>query len=383
MGLGHIRRNLLVARALADSHLDVDILLISGAREVGGFSLPPGVDCLVLPSLYKEKGGSYRSRHLGLSLQEVVSLRSKILFAAVADFSPDILIADNVARGAMGELIPVLDCLQSQIGTRCVLGLRDLHDSPDTVADEWRKGKIADVLRDYYQQIWIYGDAAVYDPVKEYCFPADIADKVRFLGYFDQRKRLVQAPGGQQDCARQPYILCMVGGGQDGAQLAETFVRARLPHGMQGVLLCGPHMDPAVRLGLHQSALSTDRLEVLDFIPEPARLIEAAAAVVCMGGYNSVCEVMSFDKRALIVPRVQPRQEQLIRAQRLSDLGLVEMLSPDRLSPGLLGERLEQLLTRPLQGVHRRIDFGAIDKLPGVLEQLLCVPSIQPLSVSC
>ena len=48
-----------------------------------------------------------------------------------------------------------------------------------------------------------------------------------------------------------------------------------------------------------------------------------------MGGYNTFCEVLSLNKRALIVPRTEPRLEQFIRASRAADLGLVSMLSDD------------------------------------------------------
>ena len=48
-----------------------------------------------------------------------------------------------------------------------------------------------------------------------------------------------------------------------------------------------------------------------------------------MGGYNTYCEILSFDKPALIVPRVQPREEQLIRARRAAELGLIDMLLPE------------------------------------------------------
>lgn len=40
MGLGHIRRNLRLAQGLSESDLPIDVLLITGARESGGFSLP-------------------------------------------------------------------------------------------------------------------------------------------------------------------------------------------------------------------------------------------------------------------------------------------------------------------------------------------------------
>jgi predicted glycosyltransferase len=48
-----------------------------------------------------------------------------------------------------------------------------------------------------------------------------------------------------------------------------------------------------------------------------------------MGGYNTFCEILSFDKRAVIVPRTQPRMEQFIRAKRAEELGLSAMLEDD------------------------------------------------------
>lgn len=49
-----------------------------------------------------------------------------------------------------------------------------------------------------------------------------------------------------------------------------------------------------------------------------------------MGGYNTFCEVLSFDQRAVIVPRTVPRLEQWIRASRAEELGLVRMLDNGR-----------------------------------------------------
>ncbi len=72
-------------------------------------------------------------------------------------------------------------------------------------------------------------------------------------------------------------------------------------------------------------------------------LIAGAKAVVAMGGYNTYCEILSFDKPALIVPRVAPREEQLIRAQRASELGLIEMLLPEEAEDPL---RLAEVLKR-------------------------------------
>ena len=57
--------------------------------------------------------------------------------------------------------------------------------------------------------------------------------------------------------------------------------------------------------------------------------MERAVGVVAMGGYNTFCEILSFDKRALIVPRTKPRMEQYIRAARGQELGLCRVLVED------------------------------------------------------
>src|SRR5262245_35394626 len=44
MGIGHVRRNLLIAQALTAPPVSATVLLVAGAREAGAFSLPPDVD---------------------------------------------------------------------------------------------------------------------------------------------------------------------------------------------------------------------------------------------------------------------------------------------------------------------------------------------------
>ena len=179
MGLGHARRNLLLAQALSGSGRQVDILLITGNRETSAFPMPPGTDCLTIPAIHKASDGSYRARRLDMSLQELIVMRGNLIRTALESFQPDVFVVDNVPRGAVRELDPALQALRQSGRTQCVLGLRDILDAPAVVKREWGKAANYDAIRQYFDQIWVFGDPAVYDPVAEYNFPADVAAKVR------------------------------------------------------------------------------------------------------------------------------------------------------------------------------------------------------------
>jgi predicted glycosyltransferase len=379
MGLGHLRRNLLSAHALACSALRAISLLVAGIREATAFPLPPRADCLTLPSLRKDTRGQYQSRSLDVSLKDVIAVRSGVICAAIDAFEPDVMIVDNVPRGAMQELDATLRRLRARGRTKCVLGLRDVLDEPSTVRREWAKASNEEAIKDYYDEIWAYGDPDVYDVVRECQFSPEIAAKVRFAGYLDQRVRLaLTSDSGIRSSSElglptEKFVLCSVGGGQDGASLAEAFAQAELPGDTSGVILTGPFIPADLRTRLSKIAGANPRMRVIEFSQEPVRLVRDAQRVIIMGGYNSVCEALSFEKPALIVPRVKPRMEQMIRAQALRALGLVDVLQPDRLTPQALTQWLGE--ERPSPQVHGRINFNGLFTMPILLARLLPSPS--------
>ena len=377
MGLGHMRRNLLLAQALRHPPTRAVVLMIAGAREATLVAAADGVDCVTLPALQKDQDGHYHPRHLGVSLPELVALRARTASAALETFDPDVLIVDNVPRGALRELDPVLETLRARRHTRLVLGLRDVLDDPATLQREWSCAKNQDAVRRYYDAVWVYGDPAVYDTVREYAFDPDIAAKVRYTGYLDRRSRLTRPiprngdPVAALGLPPGRLALCLVGGGQDGAELAEAFVNAELPADTNGVVVVGPYMPAEIRQRLsRRAACQPRRRRVVSFMREPTRILQYADDVVSMGGYNTVCEVLSFAKHSLIVPRVRPRREQLIRAERLHALGLVDLIHPGDLSPDALSAWLAQQ-TRPPRPARERVDLEGLHRVPRLLEALL------------
>jgi predicted glycosyltransferase len=379
MGLGHLRRNLLVADALASSPLRPIPLLIAGVREATAFAMPPGTDCLILPALRKSSTGLYEARSLDVSIADIIALRARVIRGALEAFEPDVLIVDNVPRGALRELESALQHLRKAGRTRCVLGLRDVIDEPAAVKIEWSRLDNEDAIRDFYDEVWAYSDPTVYNLVREYRFSEELASKVRFTGYLDQRARFGLfneddvCPLAAHGLRAGEYVLCTLGGGQDGASLAEAFALAELPADMAGVILTGPYMPKDFLSRLRWLASANARMQVLEFFAEPAHFMRGAAKVIMMGGYNSACEALSFEKPMLIAPRVKPRQEQMIRAQALRAMGLADLLWPEQLCPDALSRWLSQDQPRP--EVHGRIDFNGLSVLTAMFERLASGPT--------
>lgn len=375
VGLGHMRRNLLLAQALASSDLTPAILMIAGNSHANAFAAPAGVDSITLPALHKDAEGRYGVGALPVSLQRLITLRARTILAGLEALDPDLVIVDKVPRGALGELMPALAALKARGRARFVLGLRDILDEPEVVRREWEEAQNERAILEYYDAVWVYGDRKVYDLAHEYGFGQEVCSRLIYTGYLDQRLRLETPEQGSASSAADadlppgPQILCTVGGGQDGGSVARAFAAAELPEGANGVVLTGPFMPRPTLQHLRRAVQTRDRLFLLEFVTEGARLVDRAERVVTMGGYNTIAEVLSFGKPALVIPRVSPRREQLIRAERLHWLGLVDVLHPERLTPEAISEWLAQ--RRIVPEVRSAIDLDGLSRVPILAQRLL------------
>ncbi len=375
-GLGHIRRNLAIAGALAatgPTEPVPEILLVTGAPATATLLAPPGGDFLILPALGKDLDGTYRARTLAAPLAALIELRSRILLAALTTFDPDLLIVDKVPRGAAGELEPALAALRTMGRARCVLGLRDILDAAGPARRQWRQDRANEAVAHYYDAVWVYGDPHVFDPVAEYAMAPVVAGRTTYTGYLGHGRPAVAAVAHPE--VLPPYDLCLVGGGQDGLGLAHSFVQARLPRGHVGVVVAGPYMAAEDRHALDRLAGDRADMSVLGSVDDAERLTAGATSVVAMGGYNTICEILAQGSRALIVPRTRPRTEQLVRAERLAARGLVEMMHPDHLTPRHLGNWLGAGGDRR-SDVASGIDLHGLARIPALADSLLGAPTM-------
>lgn len=379
LGFGHLRRNMLLASAIRDCGHAPEVLLVAGMREAGAFTLPQGVDCLTLPAYAKASDGTYHARDLGIGVAALCDMRAATIRAAVKNFQPDLMIVDNVPRGAQYELGPTLQALKRSGRTRIVLGLRDIIDRPAVMRQQWLRQRNFEALHDYYDGIWIYGDPGFFPTAEEYGLGPDLARRVTYTGYLDQRARVsLEAPGADPlevtGGDRRPFVLCQVGGGRDGMALCTAFAGAPMPAGHQGILITGTQMAPEAQARIAALARGRSDLTVVDFVAEPVGLASRAAALVAMCGYNTACEMMSFGRPSLVVPRIRPRAEQLIRAERMRDRGIADMIYPDRLSAPALGDWLATTVTPgavtrgPVPGA---VDLGGLARVTAMAARML------------
>jgi predicted glycosyltransferase len=113
---------------------------------------------------------------------------------------------------------------------------------------------------------------------------------------------------------------------------------------VHSLLISGPEMRAGQRQRLAEAAARQPRVIVREFTDDFMSYLNAADVVISMGGYNTVCEILSGCKRALVVPRVSPVQEQWLRAERMARLQLFKTLHPDRLTAEALSRELLDLL---------------------------------------
>jgi predicted glycosyltransferase len=343
-GLGNIRRMLEVARHMVQTSSQVSILVITGSPMLHAFRMPARIDYLKLPCLSRNVDGHYGARFLDLSLHDTVRLRANVIRSAIADFRPDLILVDKKPFGVEDELSGALVDMQSNARRpKLVLLLRDILDSNEATTRVWRKNGYFEAIEAYYDQVLVVGTPQIFDLRREYQFPPFAAAKVQFCGYIarepgrkprDEMRRQLGVLG------RGPLVLVTPGGGEDGFSLVATTLEAlaSLPPVQcpRAHIVCGPEMNEDQRSAVHLAAQSLPQVSVQDFSDDMMSLMAAADVVLAMGGYNTVCELLTLRKRALLVPRVKPGLEQLIRAECMASIGLVRMLHPDALSPAAL-----------------------------------------------
>ena len=357
-GLGHLRRCRAIAHAIVDRYKGVSVLILSGSPIIGSFDFLPRVDFVRIPGVVKLHNGEYQSLGLHIDLDQTMAIRAAIIKQTAESFRPDLFLVDKEPLGLKGEVLPTLNLLKGR-GTRLVLGLRDIMDEPALLLREWKRKKVLPALEHLYDEIWVYGLAHFADPLQGVACPAAVRSKMIYTGYL--RRAVPSLKKTEPPARRGPYVLVTVGGGDDGMAVLDWVLAAyerdpRIP--LAAVIVTGPFMAPEQQRHFRERAEKIKRIEMITFDAHLELLMERAVGVVSMAGYNTFCEILSLDKRAILIPRVLPRREQVMRANRAASLELAQMLDPEGPhDPALMMAALRNLHAQPLPSERRSEDM--------------------------
>jgi predicted glycosyltransferase len=266
-----------------------------------------------------------------------------------------LFIVDKEPLGLKKEVLPTLEWIRRCLpGARTILGLRDIMDDATVVKKDWEEKGIYESLDRLYTEIWIYGIRDFYDPVREYGIPESISSKVRFTGYIPRR---VPNPEAVLKFRRElkvsddeKLVVVTTGGGGDGYPVMDTYLKmletGKGAAAFKSVLINGPFMPKKQRADVGRRARHLG-VRAYPFFRQMEKIFAAADVVVCMGGYNTLCEILSQKTTSLIIPRETPRREQLLRAQAFRAHGLADYIPWADFNPERLQEGIDRLLRHP------------------------------------
>lgn len=364
VGLGHLSRTLKICEHAAKLDPRMSFLIVTGSPYISLFEHGRGIDFVKLPALAKIDNRNYRPKYLPLPVEELLVCRESLILNVVKHFEPDVVLVDKAPVGVCGELVPAIRWIREhRPTTRLVFGMRDIEDDAESTIEQWLYHGVQNVLEACYDEIWVYGMRRLYDVVREYDLSPSIQRKLDFVGYIAK----TECGHPQPETNGQRELLVTVGGGTDGETLLDVFLtgaaRKIASKGVHSTVVGGPDLPHPVADRLRRQAAELPNVDWLDVAGCMNCRIRRADLVLTMGGYNTLCEIATNRKPALVVPRCTPRLEQTIRARLWQRHNIVRSLDQSDLTADSLASGLIEMLDNGPTRTEPALDMGGLRRV--------------------
>ncbi len=369
LGIGHLRRAAVLARALAAGGFDV--LLVSGGAPVEGLALDGVRFHQLAPLRAADESLRDLARLDGGAVDEAFQRRrAEALLGLLRAEAPDVVITEQFPFGRTRlrfELLPLLDTAR-ELAKRPLIAcsVRDVvrRAGPERI-DE------AVELLDRFDAVLIHGDPRLVPFERSFAGWARISGRAFYTGYVSERDWPGHGAQGMRSAEGKDEVVVSVGGGAVGAPLLKAAIAARAKTALAGRtwrLLVGENLPVQERAALaHQQGV----------IVEPARsdfttLLCNATLSISQAGYNTTIETLYRADRAVLVPFATEREtEQADRAQALAERGMVAVVQPGTLSAQSLADAVGRALAGPSLKGFPPCDIDGGRKTAALLHRLL------------
>ena len=341
LGIGHLTRSFALVDALAQ-HFRV--VFLNGGRLPAGVRVPVQMERIDLPPLGMDDGHTIISRDGVLDVAAARAERRRLIDDAVARIRPDVLLVELFPFGRKkfaGEILPMIRAARRQARPALVAcSLRDIlvDARPDQQRHDDRARWLADRC---FDAVIVHSDAA-FARLEDSFHPSRPMRTPVFHSGF-----VVPARGADAAVARGEHLLVSAGGGIVGDALFRTTLaaRERLAKALPLRVIAGPFLPEAHWQALQQQAAGMAGVTLVRHVSDMVAELRTARASISQCGYNTALDLVVAGVPALVVPYdTTTENEQRGRAERLAQIGAMQCLPRDALTPEAMAQAIERLL---------------------------------------
>ena len=346
LGIGHLRRTAMIARATAARGLPVTVA--SGGMAIDNLDLG-AARLRPLPTMRAADAGfsALLDEHGGEIDDAWRQRRADATLALFNELRPAVLVIETFPFGRRQlafELLPLVTAARAA-GTTVVSSVRDVLTSRKPIRTE----QAAAWAVAHFDHVLVHGDPTLVAFGDSFPAARRIAGKLTYTGYVAAAADYSDADGAAETPGHDEVIVS-AGGGAVGAPLLDAACHARALSRRAGNrrwrLLAGANLDDnafaALALGAPEGVV-VERAR--DDFPS---LLANGAVSVSQAGYNTVVEILQANARAVLVPFARGNEtEQTLRANRLRALDRVTCLDENGLTPARLAEAVDGALADP------------------------------------
>lgn len=337
LGSGHLRRAVLLGRALADAGMKVTVA--SGGMPLAGLNMA-GINFVQLPPVRAADAAFSELVDAGGNAVDAAwrAGRLRALLACFDSARPDLLVLETFPFGRRKlrfELLPLLArAAQAKKKPRIVCSVRDVlqRRKPSRTAES------AAWANRYFDAVWVHGDEN-FIPLRD-SFPVDqLHTAVTHTGYlYDDRGAAGGEGGGEGE-------VIVSAGGTDAAGralYAAALSAAEADHEKTWrILMAGGAANRKWRQHAGRARVENNRA---DF----PQLLRNCAVSVSRAGCNTVLDLLRARARAVLAPFEEHGEtEQLQRATRLHKTGRAALLRERDLTPAALAKTVAKAADTP------------------------------------
>jgi predicted glycosyltransferase len=354
-GMGHLVRSREIVRSLVKFF---QVYFINGGPILEGFEMPAQVELIRLPALWLEDG-KFCVADTSKSVEEIKEIRKNQLITVFDQIQPDCLITEFFPFGRhklLFELLPLIKHIKSiRQNTKIICSLRDVIGK---VSEPQEEETICKLMNQYFDLLLFHSDPNFQTFAASFSRYKDIKCQAIHTGFVteyseDDYGKIPKT--WSEDNPNIAKILVSIGGGRIGYELLKTVVEAsaileqKIKYDIQ--IFTGPFLAEEKYLQLQAAVVNTKSIRIRRFTSQLLYYMRTADISLSLTGYNTTMNILSTGVRSIVVPLGHDHEdkEQLVRSQKLEQLGIVEVIHPEKLEKTHLANKIVELTKKNLK----------------------------------